>query len=154
MARPNVDYQGQVRSDTHAWTNTGCTLRYGETPPPPACISTVSVPANGSTIPADGQDVTATITGQNANQYRIVDGSGNVVAGPSASNELPFMAMPNVDYQGQVRSDTHAWTTPVVPCRYGETLPPPPPACISIVSIPANGSVILPTTRRYRHHHG
>ena len=121
-AMPNADYQGQVRSDTHnEWESApACQLSFAETPPPPpACISVVSVPENGSNISPNGQNVTATITDENANQYRIVEvASGNVVAGPSASNELPFMAMPNVDYQGQVRSDTHAWTNTGCTLRY------------------------------------
>ena len=71
-AMPDVDYQGQVRSDTHAWSNTGCALRYSEEIIQlPVCNDIVSVPGNGSQISPDGQDVAATITAENANQFRM-----------------------------------------------------------------------------------
>lgn len=95
-----------------------------EVAPQPACIGVELSLPQGSLIPPEGADITATINARNSDQFRIVDANGAVVAGPSASNVLTFPAMPGITYKGEVRSTTYSWTT-TVRCEfaYRETLP-------------------------------
>jgi len=116
-ALPFVTYQAQVSNATHDWTNSGCQFEYGIENTPSCEGVDLSIP-NESKIDASGTDVQVTINGRNATDYRIVDGKGNTMAGPSSDPVLHFHAMPSAVYQAQVANATYAWTTNGCQFRY------------------------------------
>lgn len=116
--KPLVRYQGQVLDKEGNWTKVGCEFTYFKKPlvTVPFCESIALSIANGSTIPADGAAVVVTVTGVNATQYRLVDATGNIIAGPVNDNVLTFHAMPDITYQAQVANADDTWTT--IGCQF------------------------------------
>lgn len=103
FAWPGVIYQAQVSTDGVTWTDEGCDIHYLPEPLSPACISVASTPANGSEISDEGAAIKATITAENATQYRVVvDGT---ISGPKQLPDLNFYAMPEIRYQIEVSDE-------------------------------------------------
>lgn len=118
--KPLIRYQGQVLDETDNWTKVGCEFTYFKKPPvaEPFCEVIALSIANGSAMPAEGATVVVTVTGVNATQYRLVDATGTVMAGPVKDNVLTFHAMPNIVYQAQVANTDTAWTTTGCQVKY------------------------------------
>jgi hypothetical protein len=141
---PGVPYQAQVLDQDGLWSTVGCTFTYKTPPPLPSFCQdlALSVP-NGAAIPATGTAVTVTINAVNASQYRLVDNTGAVVAGPSPEVTLRFHALPGVLYQAQVvnNNDNATWTTSG--CQFGYTLEPvQPAACTGVaLSVPTGAAI-------------
>jgi len=121
-ALPDIAYQGQVYSAEHGWTTTGCQFQYGNILRP-VCNGIILNPSATALLP-NGQQMQVTINGENATQYRIVDGSGAIIAGPSAEAALTILALPNTAYQAQVYNATYGWTTSGCTFQYDEVQAP------------------------------
>ncbi|MCB0210519.1 MAG: hypothetical protein KDJ52_14370 [Anaerolineae bacterium] len=112
FAKPNVEYQAQLRSGDGLWTTDGCQFRFAaqstSTPHLPTCQG---VTLNKSEIKPEGETVQVTITTESADQYRIIRLSDGEALATGTSNSLSFFALPDVDYQAQLQFSGGAWTT-------------------------------------------
>ncbi|MFZ4663308.1 MAG: hypothetical protein ACOYNY_40255 [Caldilineaceae bacterium] len=142
QVKPNVDYQAQVLELDGFWSTVGCTFRYTTPPPPPTvCQELVLSIPSGSVIPEAGTAVVVTVIALNATQYRLVDNTGAVVAGPGPDATLRFQALPGIVYQAQVANDNGTWTNSG--CQFSYTVEPvKPAACIGVALSVPNGAAI------------
>lgn len=118
-------------------------LEIAKLPDEPVCIS---VNKSKDLITETGEEVTVTIKADNADEYRVVHVSDGVPVVTGTTNTLTYTAIPEVDYQGQVRRDGGEWTNEGCLFAFTKTPPKPPALCEGLDLNPSSGPTPLTTT--------